>query len=86
MRVNAAKPHDRGKNISIIGAIGLVGVVGAMYGEWATDSMAFLSLTLGQLLHVYGCRSETHGAFDFGGFPRINISIGPWEVHLPSRV
>jgi transposase len=42
-RVHAAKPQDRGKNISIIGAIGLVGVIGAMYGEWATDSMAFLS-------------------------------------------
>jgi hypothetical protein len=35
-RVHGTKPHDRGKNISIIGAIGLVGVVGAMYGEWAT--------------------------------------------------
>jgi hypothetical protein len=42
-RVHAAKPHDRGKNISIIGAVGLMGVVGAMYGEWATDTMAFLS-------------------------------------------
>ena len=42
-RVHAAKPYDRGKNISIIGAIGLVGVICAMYGQWATDSMAFLS-------------------------------------------
>jgi hypothetical protein len=42
-RVHGAKPYDRGKNISIIGAIGLLGVVSAMYGQWATDSMAFLS-------------------------------------------
>jgi transposase len=37
------KPYDRDKNISIIGAIGLLGVISAMYGQWATDSMAFLS-------------------------------------------
>ena len=42
-RVHATKPHDRGKNISIIGAIDVAGVVGAMYGEWATDSVSFVS-------------------------------------------
>ncbi len=42
-RVKASKPHCRGKTLSMIGAMGLLGVVAAMYGEWATDGIAFLT-------------------------------------------
>jgi transposase len=42
-RVNASKPHCRGTTVSIIGAMSLLGVVAAMYGEWATDGIAFLT-------------------------------------------
>ena len=42
-RVKASKPYRRGQTLSIIGAVSLVGVVAAMYGEWATDGVAFLT-------------------------------------------
>jgi transposase len=42
-RVNASKPYRRGQTLSIIGAVSLAGVVAAMYGEWATDGVAFLT-------------------------------------------
>ena len=42
-RVKASKPYRRGQTLSIIGAVSLAGVVAAMYGEWATDGVAFLT-------------------------------------------
>ncbi|MGO9377160.1 MAG: HAD-IC family P-type ATPase [Dissulfurispiraceae bacterium] len=35
----------------------------------SAGTMAFASLTLGQLLHAYSCRSETHGIFDKAHLP-----------------
>jgi Ca2+-transporting ATPase len=35
----------------------------------SAGTIAFSSLTLGQLLHAYSCRSETHSIFDKGNLP-----------------
>ena len=42
-RVKAAKPKGTWKNISIIAALAMTGLVSVMYGEWATDEEAFLA-------------------------------------------
>jgi Ca2+-transporting ATPase len=42
-------------------------------------SIAFLSLTIGQLLHALHCRSEHHGLFDQNGMPPnryLNLALG----------
>ena len=49
-RVKASKPYCRGKTISMIGAVSLLGVVAAMYGEWATDGIAFLAFIQSMLV------------------------------------
>jgi Ca2+-transporting ATPase len=41
--------------------------------------MAFLSLTMGQLLHAISCRSEKHSIFDRGKLPPnkyLNLALG----------
>lgn len=42
-RLHADEPEKCVKNLSIIAALGLSGVKGAMYGEWATDQIAFIA-------------------------------------------
>ena len=75
-RVHGTKPHDRGKNISIIGAIGLVGVVGAMYGEWATDSMAFLTFVETMLVpHLRRGHIVIMDNVNFHKYPQIKEAI-----------
>ena len=44
----------------------------------SAGTIAFSSLTLGQLLHAYSCRSETHSIFDKGKLPPnpyLNVAI-----------
>jgi Ca2+-transporting ATPase len=43
------------------------------------SSLAFQSLTLGQLLHAYGCRSETKSVFERDIAPSnnyLNVAVG----------
>ena len=42
-RIKMPKPFIRGRNISIIGAIGFDNILAALYGEWATDGDIFLT-------------------------------------------
>ena len=49
-RLNAPKPAGTWKRFTIIGAISLLGVVAMMYGEWATDSNAFIAFVKNCLL------------------------------------
>jgi Ca2+-transporting ATPase len=52
------------------GALGAYGYGIARYGMGAgAGTMAFQSLTLGQLLHALSCRSERHSVFDKNGPP-----------------
>lgn len=52
------------------GALGCYGYGLARYGMGPRAStLAFLSLTIGQLLHTLSCRSETHTIFDRQGLP-----------------
>jgi Ca2+-transporting ATPase len=52
------------------GAMGAYGYGIARYGMGAqAGTMAFMSLTLGQLLHAMSCRSEQHGIFDKEALP-----------------
>src|SRR5208337_1512979 len=47
------------------GSLGAYGYGIARYGQGPQAStMAFLSLTMGQLLHALGCRSQEHTIFD----------------------
>jgi|WetSurMetagenome_2_1015567.scaffolds.fasta_scaffold00042_31 P-type Ca2+ transporter type 2C len=46
----------------------LYGIVRYGIGPQA-GTMAFMSLTIGQLLHAYSCRSETHAMFDKEALP-----------------
>ena len=41
-RIKYASPHQRGTKFSMLGAIGHNGIKAAFYGEWATDTEAFL--------------------------------------------
>jgi Ca2+-transporting ATPase len=50
------------------GSLGAYGVGIARYGQGPQAStMAFLSLTIGQLLHALSCRSQTRTIFESGG-------------------
>jgi Ca2+-transporting ATPase len=51
-------------------ALGAYGFGLARYGTGArAGSLAFQSLTIGQLLHAISCRSEKHGLFDKENLP-----------------
>jgi len=41
-RIKYASPHQRGTKFSILGAIGFNEIKAAFYGDWSTDSEAFL--------------------------------------------
>ncbi len=62
------------------GALGAYGYGIARYGMGQrAGTMAFLSLTTGQLLHAISCRSETHSIFDKEKLPAnkyLNLAIG----------
>lgn len=49
-RANADKPKDVGARITMIAALGLDGVVAALYGEWATDEIAFMTFITEHLI------------------------------------
>ncbi len=52
------------------GAIGAYAYGLARYGAGPTaGTMAFMSLTAGQLLHALSCRSETHRLLESNGLP-----------------
>lgn len=42
-RAHGSRPHKRGKNVTMIGAIALRGIVGAITFEGGTDTCAFLT-------------------------------------------
>ncbi|MFZ5453481.1 MAG: HAD-IC family P-type ATPase [Thermodesulfobacteriota bacterium] len=62
------------------GAMGAYGYGIVRYGMGAAAStMAFHSLTAGQLLHAYSCRSEKHSIFSQGKLPPnkyLNLAVG----------
>jgi Ca2+-transporting ATPase len=62
------------------GALGAYGYGIMRYGRGpAASTMAFMSLTVGQLLHSISCRSERHGIFDRGNLPPnryLNAALG----------
>ncbi|MEW6427356.1 MAG: HAD-IC family P-type ATPase [Thermodesulfobacteriota bacterium] len=63
-----------------LGALGAYGFGLARYGAGPrASSMAFLSLTSGQLLHALHCRSETHGIFESRALKPnkyLNVALG----------
>lgn len=68
------------------GAIGAYAYGLARYGAGpAAGTMAFMSLTTGQLLHALSCRSERHRILT-NGLPPTGISNGPWEARWRCRV
>lgn len=62
------------------GALGAYGYGIARYGiGQRAGTMAFMSLTIGELLHAISCRSETHSIFDKEKLPAnkyLNLAIG----------
>lgn len=62
------------------GALGAYGYGIMRYGMGQrAGTMAFLSLTMGQLLHAISCRSEKHSIFDRGKLPPnkyLNLALG----------
>ncbi len=62
------------------GALGAYGYGLMRYGLGAqTSTLAFHSLTTGQLLHAISCRSETHGIFSPGKLPPnryLTLAVG----------
>lgn len=62
------------------GALGAYGYGIMRYGMGQrAGTMAFLSLTMGQLLHAISCRSEKHSIFDKGKLPPnkyLNVALG----------
>lgn len=79
------RPQDMKKIISdgaviSAGAMGGYGYGIMRYGIGPqAGSIAFLSLTIGQLLHALHCRSENHGIFDKGSLPPnkyLNLALG----------
>jgi Ca2+-transporting ATPase len=67
-------------SIISLGAMGSYGYGLARYGIGPrAGSLAFLSLTCGQLLHALHCRSEQHGVFELGELKRnkyLNLALG----------
>ncbi|RJX27106.1 MAG: HAD family hydrolase, partial [Desulfurivibrio sp.] len=67
-------------SIISLGAMGSYGYGLARYGIGPrASSLAFLSLTCGQLLHALHCRSEQHGLFELGELKRnkyLNLALG----------
>ncbi len=52
------------------GTLGAYGYGLALYGVGAqANTLAFASLTIGQLLHALSCRSRTHSIFSPGALP-----------------
>ena len=49
-RLKMPKPMDRGKNYSIIGAVGLMGVIAMLYGKCTTDGAIFLEFIKNHLV------------------------------------
>ncbi|MCX7673728.1 MAG: cation-transporting P-type ATPase [Thiobacillaceae bacterium] len=53
-----------------LGSLAAYGYGVARYGPGAqANTVAFMSITLGQLLHALSCRSDTHGLFTRGRLP-----------------
>jgi Ca2+-transporting ATPase len=63
-----------------IGALGAYGYGLLRYGLGAqANTLAFMSLTLGQLLHAISCRSDTHSLFDpepRPANPALTLAVG----------
>ncbi len=79
------KPSDlkkitREAGVISLGAIGSYGYGIARYGiGLRAGSIAFLSLTVGQLLHAISCRSDKHSIFDPEPLPSnkyLNVALG----------
>lgn len=61
------------------GTLGSYIAASRMLGPGAASTVAFNTLTLAQLLHSFGCRSETHGLFSRGRLPAnpwLNTAVG----------
>jgi Ca2+-transporting ATPase len=62
------------------GALGAYGYGLRRYGMGApANTMAFMSLTMGQLLHAWSCRSQTHSLFDAAALPQntsLTVALG----------
>jgi len=67
-------------SIISLGALGAYGYGLARYGYGPrSSSLAFLSLTCGQLLHALHCRSEQHGIFESHALQQnkyLNLALG----------
>lgn len=72
LQTSSLKRMLRESAILSAGSLGAYGVGIARYGQGPQAStMAFLSLTMGQLLHALGCRSQTRTVFA-GGKQTVN--------------
>jgi Ca2+-transporting ATPase len=63
-----------------MGTLGAYGYGLLRYGMGAqANTLAFMSLTTGQLLHAFSCRSETHSLFDakpLPANPTLTLAVG----------
>ncbi len=80
VRPSDLKKITREAGVISLGAMGSYGYGIARYGMGLrASSMAFLSLTTGQLLHAISCRSDQHSIFDSEPLPSnkyLNVALG----------
>ena len=80
VRLSDLKKITREAGVISLGAMGSYGYGIARYGiGLRASSMAFLSLTFGQLIHALSCRSDKHTIFDSEPLPPnkyLNAALG----------